>query len=663
MKNQWRVLLRRAQQRSGIYASNHFSQPQFQVHLNSNLQSLRSITSLLHSHSVQNQVPLPPSDLLNFLNPINTTTRSFSSETALEHNESDHVTFVANMFSEFLSSDEIEKELELNNIVVNDDMVLKVLRKLDSNNNDCSAEVAWRFFLYASSSDRVRLSSKSYNMILSILGTHGFHREFWNTVKNLKEKGYGLSKGVHDKLLNFFDHEEIERLKALFASGSIDNSAEKMCSRVSKIVRHGVWSDEIEKKILDLNIVFSSDMVTSILDNLHTDPNKALIFFRWLEESGQFKHEGCTYNAMARVLGREDTIDRFWKIVHEMRNRGHEMQSETYVKVSGQFCKRKMIKDAVDLYEFAMAGANKPSPQCCTFLLKKIAVSKQFDMTLFSRVVKVFTGSGNALASSTVDSVLKSLTSVGRSGECNKVLKALEDGGVSATGNIQSKIAFRLSASGNKEEASEFINNIEASGSNLDHKAWESLIEGHCVSGNLDEALYSFRKMVEKEGVASANCSFDLLMNAYCEKNRAIDACKILCQLVEEQQLEPRHSTYKSLIRKLLVQGGFTEAINILGLMRSHGFPPFIDPFIEHVSKRGTGADAILFLRGMTSKKFPSVSVLLRMFDAFSKHGKHEEAHNLLSKCPRFIRNNADVLNFFCSMKSKEGESSGTLAA
>ncbi|XP_028778110.1 pentatricopeptide repeat-containing protein At3g02490, mitochondrial-like [Neltuma alba] len=662
MKNQWRVLLLRAQHRAGIYASNHFSQPQFQVHLNPNLQSLRSITSLLHSHSLQNQASLRSTGLLDFLNPINTTTRCFSSETALEQNESDHVVLVADIFSKPRTCDDIKKEIELNNIAINHDMVLKLLWKLGS-----SPDVARRLFDWVLESDCERLSSKSYNMMLSILGTNGLVNEFWDMVAVMKKKGYGVSKGVRDKVLKSFEESgrngDIEKLKALFASGSIDNSAEKMCSKISKIVRHDVWSDDVEKNILDLSIAFSSDMITSILDNLGTDPNKALIFFLWLEESGQFKHDGCTYNAMARVLGREDSIDRFWKLVHEMRNKGHEMQSETYVKVLGRFCKRKMIKDAVELYEFAMAGAHKPSPQCCTFLLKKIAVSKQFDMTLLSRVVKVFTGSGNVLTSSTVDSVLKSLTTVGRSWECNKVLKALEDGGVAATGDIQSKIAFLLSASGNEEEASEFINNIEASGSNLDHKAWESLIEGHCRAGNLDKAYHSFQKMVEKEGVTSANHGFDLLMNAYCQENRAIDACKILIQLVREQQLEPWHSTYKSLITKLLVQGGFSDAINILGLMRSHVFPPFIDPFIEHVSKGGTGADAVMFLRGMTSKRFPSTSVFLRMFDAFSKQGKHDEAHNLLSKCPRYIRNNADVLNFFCSMKPKEGNTSGILAS
>ncbi|KAF7822331.1 pentatricopeptide repeat-containing protein [Senna tora] len=662
MRNQWRVLLLRAQHRLYARASTHFSQPHFQVHLNPNLQSLRSIASLLDSHSIHHLVSSPSSGLIDFSYPINTITRNFSSETALEENDSDHVVVVADIFSKPRDFNDVKKELELNNIVINHDMVLKLLWKLGS-----SPDVARRFFDWVLESDSERLSSKSFNMMLSILGVNGFTKEFWELVDVMKKRGYGVSKGVRDDVLERFEEggmaSDVEKLKALFASGSMDNSSEKMCSMVCKIVRPNVWSDDVEKKIQDLNIAFSRDMVESILDSLGTEPNKAFIFFRWLEESAQFKHDDSTYNAMARVLGREDSIDRFWKLVGEMRNKGYEMEMETYVKVLGRFCKRRMIKDAVDLYEFAMAGANKPSPQCCTFLLKKIVVSKQLDMTLFSRVVKIFTESGNVLTTSIVDSILKSLPTVGRSGECNKVLKALEEGGFVPTGNVQGKIAFQLSASGNKEEASEFINSIEASGTSLDHKAWESLIEGHCVAGNLDKALDSFQEMVEKEGVTSASYTFDLLMNAYCVKNRAIDACKILCRLVSEQQIKPWHSTYKSLITKLLVQGGFTDALNILGLMRSDGFPPYIDPFIEHVSKRGTADDAILLFTAMTSKRFPATIVFLRVFEAFFKSGRHEEAQNLLSKCPRYIRNHADVLNFFCSMKSKEGDSSGTLAA
>lgn len=481
-------------------------------------------------------------------------------------------------------------------------------------------------------------------------------------VNVMKKKGYGISKGVKETVLECFEkggmNADVAKLKGLF-----DNVDEKNCAVVCRIVRHNVWGDDVERQIRDLNVRFSGDVVKAVLEGLALEPAKALIFFRWLEESGMFKHDGGTYNAMARVLGREDSIDRFWKLVGDMRSAGLEMELETFVKVLGRFCKRRMVKDAVELYEFAMAGVNKPSVECCVFLLRKVAAGKELDMDLFSRVLKVFTGRGNALTDSMADAVLKSLTSVGRTGELNKVLKEMEDCGFVAGGRLQGKIAFKLSAGGNKEQAREFMERIEESGSNLDHETWECLIKGHGAAGNVDKAFDSFKEMVEKEGVASASHTFHVLMNSYCEKNRAVDACKILCRLVKEKQLKPLHSTYKLLVNQLLAQGGFADALSILGLMRTHGFPPFIDPFIEHLSKCGSGDDAVLFLKAMTSKRFPSTSVFLRMFEAFFKHGRHEEAQNCLSKCPRFIRNHADVLNLFCSMNSKEAASSGMLAA
>ena len=116
-----------------------------------------------------------------------------------------------------------------------------------------------------------------------------------------------------------------------------------------------------------------------------------------------------------------------------MRSAGFEMEAETFVKVLGRFCKRRMVKDAVELYEFAMAGANKPTVQCCVFLLRKVAAGKELDTDLFSRVLKVFTGNGNVLTDSVANAVLKSLTSVGRTGEWNKVLKEMEDCGENQT--------------------------------------------------------------------------------------------------------------------------------------------------------------------------------------------------------------------------------------
>lgn len=507
-------------------------------------------------------------------------------------------------------------------------------------------------------------------MMLCVLGTNDYVYEFWDLVSVMKKKGYGVSKGVKERVLECFEKSgrdsDVMRLNALFDSGSVDNSNEKKCVRVCRIVKHNVWSDEVENQIRDLGVEWSRDAVKFVLESLVSEPSKALIFFRWLEEGGLFKHDGCTYNAVARVLGREDTIDRFWTVLGDMRAAGCEMEIDTLVKVLGRFCKRKMIKDAVEVYEFAMTGKNgknTPSPDCCTFLLKKIVVCKELDMDLFSRVLKVFTGSGNVLLDSMANAVLKSLTSVGRTREWNKVLKEMEGYRFLALGSLQSKIAFRLSAAGYSEEACEFVSSIEAFGPDPEHKTWESLVEGHCVAGNLDTASDSFKEMIEKEGIRYADYTFDVLMKSYCQMNRAIDAGKILCQLVSEEGLCPRYSTYKLLVTKLLVQGEFADALKILGLMRTQRFPPFTDPFIEYISKCGSGDDAILFLKAITSRKFPPALVFLRMFDAFFKHGRHEEAQNFLSKCPCYIRNHADVLNLFCSMNSKETTPSGMLPA
>ncbi|XP_048230520.1 pentatricopeptide repeat-containing protein At3g02490, mitochondrial [Ricinus communis] len=659
MRHSWRLLLFRNYPRSSLRTHQHH----FQVH-SSSLSHIRSLYSL-HTFSQQ-------SHLLDFKNNkrINLnkgpTAYNFSSDALIESENKKEpdpqCLLISDIFTKFSDVNDITKDLELNNVVVDHELVLKVLNFLE-----CNPDVARKFFDWVLEKDSERLSSKAYNLMLKVLGFNGFVEEFWDLVEIMKKKGYGVSRGTRDKVAEKFEKDglksDLEKLKEVFASGSVDHSLEKIALRMSRIVRNQVWGEDVEKQIKDLNAVFSSDMVKIVLENLAMEPRKALIFFRWVEESGLFKHDERSYNAMARVLGREDCVDRFWKVVDEMRSSGYEMEVETYVKVLGRFVKRKMNKEAVDLYEFAMGGANKPSVQCCTFLLKKIVVGKELDMNLFSRVVRSFIGNDNMLTDTMLDAVLKSLMSVGRLGECNKVLNEMKEGGFVAGGNMQRKIAFRLTSAGNKDGTDEFMDNMEAAGSNLDYKALVSLIQGHCVSGDLEKASDCFQKMVDKVGVSNTGYAFDYLVNAYCNRDRALDASKLLHEYVSHNELKPWHATYKTLISKLLIQDGFTDALKLLDLMKDHGNPPFLTPFIKHVSKRGTGDDAIVFMRAMTTKKFPSTSVVLRLFEAFFKAGRHSEAQIFLSKCPHYIRNHADVLNLFYSMKAGKDTAAAAAAA
>ncbi|CAH8257247.1 unnamed protein product [Arabidopsis lyrata] len=142
-------------------------------------------------------------------------------------------------------------------------------------------------------------------MMLRILGVNGLVDEFWGLVDVMKKKGHGLSANVRDKVGEKFQKDGLEsdlvRLRKLFASDCLDNSAENVCDRVCKIVMKEEWGDDVEKRVRDLNVEFKSDLVKMIVESLDVEPRKALLFFRWIDESGLFKHDEKTYNAMAKI--------------------------------------------------------------------------------------------------------------------------------------------------------------------------------------------------------------------------------------------------------------------------------------------------------------------------------------------------------------------------
>ncbi|KAK9272174.1 hypothetical protein L1049_002545 [Liquidambar formosana] len=297
MKNSWRLLLLRSYSRPPRHISASFSHSQ--VPSSPNPHTFRSFSSFIHKHSHHHTFPLTSdSELTNPRKSANPGTRSFSSEVALEDKDLDHVV-ITDIFSKPRDFDEIKKELESSNIILSYELVLKVLQNLES-----SPDVARRFFDWVSRAESERLSSKTYNSMLGTLGVNGFVEEFWDLVEVMKKKGFGVSKGVYVKVLEKFEKEglisDLEKLRGVFASGSMDNSVEKVCSRVCKIIRSELWGDDVEVQLRDLKVIFTSDLVKMVSENLGTEPMKALIFFRWVEESGLFKHDEQTYNAMVR---------------------------------------------------------------------------------------------------------------------------------------------------------------------------------------------------------------------------------------------------------------------------------------------------------------------------------------------------------------------------
>ncbi|GMP33877.1 hypothetical protein CsSME_00007002 [Camellia sinensis var. sinensis] len=144
-----------------------------------------------------------------------------------------------------------------------------------------------------------------------------------------------------------------------------ENDLNGVVKKVVQVVTQSDWCGEVERELGEMKISVSDDLLLTVLKDLRGYPLKTLRFFKWVSECLGFEHNSVTYNAIARVLGQGDSIAEFWSTVREMKGLGHEMDIDTYIKISRQFQKNKMVEDAVD---FLKALTVKEHPSVSAYL-------------------------------------------------------------------------------------------------------------------------------------------------------------------------------------------------------------------------------------------------------------------------------------------------------
>ena len=78
------------------------------------------------------------------------------------------------------------------------------------------------------------------------MGDNGFVKEFWDLFEVMNKKGYRISKGVQNKVLERFQKDglggDVEKLKVVYASGLVGNSMEKVVQSCVRLlgVKYGV---------------------------------------------------------------------------------------------------------------------------------------------------------------------------------------------------------------------------------------------------------------------------------------------------------------------------------------------------------------------------------------------------------------------------------------
>ncbi|KAK8933931.1 Pentatricopeptide repeat-containing protein [Platanthera zijinensis] len=529
--------------------------------------------------------------------------------------------------------------------------IIYVLKKLDKN-----PKKALNFFNFATAQYGLRPSPSAYNLMLRTLAHKDHLADFWAFLNSMKNNGCQLEDGVFCLILDSFKRQKLfsdcSALRQFYsrAAAKKSSSHDSVDSAVKLLLDAQGWCAEIESRLGDLKLSLSEESVAKIVRDLRNYPQKALDFFAWSSKMPDYRHGSIARNAMARVLGREESIDSFWSLVKGMKPEGHDMDIDTYVKITRQFLKRNMMKDAVELYEFMMDGPYKPAIQDCGMLLRQISLSPIPDIELVFRAVKKYESAGYSLSKVVYDGIHRSLTSTAKFEESMEIMKKMRQEGYEPDNITYSQLVYGLCKAKRFDDACKILDEMEAGGCPPDLKTWTVLIQGYCSAGEVDGALECLTKMIEKNCDADADL-VEVLVKGLCGKNRTKSAYTLMVEMINEARVKPWQATFKYLIEELLEAGMLEEASKLLGLMKSYNFPPFGRPFVGYISKCGTVEDAEEYLKILSGKTCPSPATYVNLFKAFFEQGRYAEAQNLLFKCPHHIRKHAEISKLFGSVK------------
>ncbi|KAF6149952.1 hypothetical protein GIB67_008673 [Kingdonia uniflora] len=270
----------------------------------------------------------------------------------------------------------------------------------------------------------------------------------------------------------------------------------------------------------------------------------ALEFFYWVQESQDFKHSAVTYNAIVWVLGKEESIEKFWILVKEMKSLGYDIDLETYRKVAKEFFvnqfvrSNKLIKDAVDLYELMMDSTYKPPIEYCSKLLRKISLLETPDLSLVDRVIKKSNEVGDSFSKTEYDMVHRSFINAGKFNEAEKVLETMRNAGYAPDNFNTAKLCL------------------------------DFLKQGKKLSGSVSEVV-------------------KLLVDHLCPNDKADIAYTFVVEMAEKTDFRPSPFTYETLIKKLLEEGKLEEAFNLLRMVINDSFQPILRPSLVTFLRRG----------------------------------------------------------------------------
>lgn len=339
--------------------------------------------------------------------------------------------------------------------------------------------------------------------------------------------------------------------------------------RIMDIVRLETSWVPMDKRLEELSVSWSSDVVEKVLKECSKFGDLALQFFNWVKLQPGFCHNTETYNEMIYIALEAKDFNLVQKLVDEMEEELCPKNLKTWTALISHYGKAKQIGKALRTFEAMKKSGCEDDLNIYEAILFALCNSNQADLAL--EFYKEMTSKNMVVKKNFYEMLMDCLASSGDVASVRLVgvdmMKTLEV----PESEVYMCILRSFCVSGKIEEAKQLFEDIKNKSLVADSDACETLVKGLCRVGMMDQAM-DVVKGVEPNSPANSRLH-DCLINCFLKKG---DITKPL-ELLEDMRkfgCQSMLSIYTEMIQELFRSGDYQTACTLYEEMLRNGIEP-----------------------------------------------------------------------------------------
>lgn len=344
---------------------------------------------------------------------------------------------------------------------------------------------------------------------------------------------------------------------------------------------------------------------------------------------------GVTYNILLNACRWQGDLSRALRLLDEMISKGFDPSVVTYTTVVCGLCEEGRLREALGLLG-RMVRSRVP-PNLYTYNVLMEGHCRRADVRGALALYGGMLRRGLLPNVVTFGTLVNGLCKEGRTREARTLFRGMvRHHRVAPNAQVYNCLIEGLCKSGELSEAFELRSEMARAGVRPDAVTCGILMKGLCEAGRPREALELLQKMRREGDVARASpVLYNTLIDGHCKQGNVEEGTRIWSQMAEEG-VEPNAITFSLLIDAHCKKGEMETATAIFSEMVVRGRTPDVVTYtslIDGHMKKGSLAEVGRLNREMAEAGVPANAFTLSaLVDGLCRQGRSREAMHLLLK-------------------------------